>query len=59
MKMHSSTHYIGGHHLNHLPFFSQQDFTIENVLNEYDTDKDGLINLNEFIGDVRGEGETT
>lgn len=45
--------------MNHLPFFSQQDFTIENVLNEYDTDKDGLINLNEFIGDVRGEGETT
>ncbi|XP_077954082.1 reticulocalbin-2-like [Gasterosteus aculeatus] len=29
------------------------DFAIENVLNEYDTDKDGLINLNEFIGDVR------
>ncbi|XP_040018488.2 reticulocalbin-2 isoform X2 [Gasterosteus aculeatus] len=34
------------------------DFTIENVLNEYDTDKDGLINLNEFIGDVRGEEDS-
>ncbi|XP_068459155.1 reticulocalbin-2 [Clinocottus analis] len=34
------------------------DFAIEDVLNEYDTDKDGLINLNEFIGDVRGEEES-
>ncbi|XP_037306767.2 reticulocalbin-2 isoform X2 [Pungitius pungitius] len=34
------------------------DFAIENVLNEYDTDKDGLINLKEFIGDVRGEDDS-
>uniref|UniRef100_A0A8C2X5S7 Reticulocalbin-3 n=2 Tax=Cyclopterus lumpus TaxID=8103 RepID=A0A8C2X5S7_CYCLU len=34
------------------------DFAIEDVLNEYDTDKDGLINLNEFIGDVRGEEDS-
>lgn len=29
------------------------DFTIEDVLTEYDTDKDGFISLSEFIGDVR------
>ncbi|XP_075945206.1 reticulocalbin-2 [Anarhichas minor] len=34
------------------------DFAIEDVLNEYDTDKDGFINLNEFIGDVRGEEDS-
>ncbi|XP_054476160.1 reticulocalbin-2 [Anoplopoma fimbria] len=34
------------------------DFAIEDVLNEYDTDKDGLINLNEFIGDVRDEEDS-
>ncbi|KAM8890826.1 reticulocalbin-2 isoform 2-T2 [Spinachia spinachia] len=34
------------------------DFAIENVLNEYDTDEDGLINLNEFIGDVGGEDDS-
>ncbi|XP_013859026.1 reticulocalbin-2 [Austrofundulus limnaeus] len=33
------------------------DFAIEDVLNEYDTNKDGFISLSEFIGDVRGEGE--
>ncbi|XP_020559723.1 proline-serine-threonine phosphatase-interacting protein 1 [Oryzias latipes] len=31
------------------------DFTIQDVLTEYDTDKDGFISLSEFIGDVRGE----
>ncbi|XP_037306765.2 reticulocalbin-2 isoform X1 [Pungitius pungitius] len=36
----------------------RRDFAIENVLNEYDTDKDGLINLKEFIGDVRGEDDS-
>ncbi|XP_034032397.1 reticulocalbin-2 [Thalassophryne amazonica] len=34
------------------------DFAIEDVLSEYDTDKDGLIHLSEFIGDVRGEEDT-
>ncbi|KAK9516686.1 hypothetical protein VZT92_024604 [Zoarces viviparus] len=34
------------------------DFAIEDVLNEYDTDKDGFIDLNEFIGDVRGEEDS-
>ncbi|XP_078113085.1 reticulocalbin-2 [Sander vitreus] len=34
------------------------DFAIEDVLSEYDTDKDGLISLNEFIGDVRGDEES-
>ncbi|KAM3870630.1 reticulocalbin-2 [Diretmus argenteus] len=35
------------------------DFAIEDVLSEYDTDKDGLISLSEFIGDVRSdEGHT-
>ncbi|XP_039881647.1 reticulocalbin-2 isoform X1 [Simochromis diagramma] len=31
------------------------DFAIEDVLSEYDTDKDGFISLSEFIGDVRGD----
>ncbi|KAL7402551.1 hypothetical protein ABVT39_016640 [Epinephelus coioides] len=31
------------------------DFAIEDVLSEYDTDKDGFISLKEFIGDVRGD----
>ncbi|KAM4553334.1 reticulocalbin-2 [Fundulus diaphanus] len=34
------------------------DFAIEDVLNEYDTDKDGFITLAEFIGNVRNEGES-
>ncbi|KAM8750196.1 reticulocalbin-2 isoform 1-T2 [Acanthopagrus schlegelii] len=34
------------------------DFAIEDVLAEYDTDKDGFISLNEFIGDVRGEEDS-
>ncbi|KAM9854408.1 reticulocalbin-2 isoform 1-T2 [Aulostomus maculatus] len=34
------------------------DFAIEDVLSEYDTDKDGFISLSEFIGDVRGEDDT-
>uniref|UniRef100_A0A146W696 Reticulocalbin-3 n=1 Tax=Fundulus heteroclitus TaxID=8078 RepID=A0A146W696_FUNHE len=34
------------------------DFAIEDVLNEYDTDKDGFITLSEFIGNVRNEGES-
>ncbi|KAM4733323.1 reticulocalbin-2 isoform 1-T2 [Anableps anableps] len=34
------------------------DFAIEDVLNEYDTDKDGFITLREFIGNVRNEGES-
>lgn len=31
------------------------DFAIEDVLSEYDTDKDGFISLSEFIGDVRSD----
>ncbi|XP_047452917.1 reticulocalbin-2 [Mugil cephalus] len=34
------------------------DFAIEDVLSEYDTDKDGFITLGEFIGDVRGEDDS-
>ncbi|XP_029290666.1 reticulocalbin-2 [Cottoperca gobio] len=34
------------------------DFAIEDVLSEYDTDKDGLISLSEFIGDVRGDDDS-
>ncbi|XP_067445865.1 reticulocalbin-2 isoform X1 [Thunnus thynnus] len=34
------------------------DFAIEDVLSEYDTDKDGFISLSEFIGDVRGDEDT-
>ncbi|XP_054889999.1 reticulocalbin-2 isoform X2 [Poeciliopsis prolifica] len=34
------------------------DFAIEDVLNEYDADKDGFITLTEFIGNVRNEGES-
>ncbi|KAM4573263.1 reticulocalbin-2 isoform 1-T1 [Odontesthes bonariensis] len=34
------------------------DFAIEDVLNEYDTDRDGFISLSEFIGDVRGEEDS-
>lgn len=34
------------------------DFAIEDVLSEYDTDKDGLISLSEFIGDVRGDEDS-
>ncbi|XP_058500581.1 reticulocalbin-2 [Solea solea] len=34
------------------------DFVIEDVLSEYDTDKDGFISLSEFIGDVRGDDNT-
>ncbi|XP_061578622.1 reticulocalbin-2 isoform X3 [Cololabis saira] len=33
------------------------DFAIEDVLSEYDTNKDGFITLSEFIGDVRGEDD--
>ncbi|XP_066540450.1 reticulocalbin-2 [Hoplias malabaricus] len=34
------------------------DFAIEDVLSEYDVDKDGFISLSEFIGDLRAnEGE--
>uniref|UniRef100_A0A3B4YWP1 Reticulocalbin-3 n=1 Tax=Seriola lalandi dorsalis TaxID=1841481 RepID=A0A3B4YWP1_SERLL len=33
------------------------DFAIEDVLSEYDTDKDGFISLSEFIGDVRGDSQ--
>lgn len=40
-------------------YIFKQDFAIEDVLAEYDTDKDGLINLSEFIGDVRGDGKTS
>ncbi|XP_016109146.1 reticulocalbin-2-like, partial [Sinocyclocheilus grahami] len=29
------------------------DFAIEDVLSEYDLDKDGFISLSEFIGDLR------
>ncbi|CAL8262018.1 unnamed protein product [Merluccius merluccius] len=35
------------------------DFTIEDVLSEYDRDADGFISLAEFIGDVRGNEEST
>lgn len=45
--------------MNGLFFFSNKDFTIEDVLDEYDSDKDGFISLSEFIGDVRGDGKTT
>ncbi|XP_029008529.1 reticulocalbin-2 [Betta splendens] len=34
------------------------DFAIEDVLSEYDTDKDGFISLREFIGDIRGDEES-
>ncbi|KAM9377391.1 reticulocalbin-2 [Pholidichthys leucotaenia] len=34
------------------------DFAIEDVLSEYDRDKDGFISLSEFIGDIRGEGDS-
>ncbi|XP_029952866.1 reticulocalbin-2 [Salarias fasciatus] len=34
------------------------DFAIEDVLSEYDSDKDGFITLSEFIGDVRGEDDS-
>uniref|UniRef100_A0A1A8KH61 Reticulocalbin 2 n=2 Tax=Nothobranchius TaxID=28779 RepID=A0A1A8KH61_NOTKU len=34
------------------------DFAIEDVLSEYDTNKDGFITLSEFIGDARSEGDT-
>lgn len=34
------------------------DFAIEDVLGEYDADKDGFISLSEFIGDVRGEDDS-
>lgn len=44
---------------NQLPLFPQKDFAIEDVLSEYDSDKDGFISLSEFIGDVRGEGKIT
>ncbi|XP_014004072.1 reticulocalbin-2 [Salmo salar] len=33
------------------------DFAVEDVLSEYDTDKDGFISLSEFIGDVRTNEE--
>ncbi|XP_035654437.1 reticulocalbin-2 isoform X2 [Oncorhynchus keta] len=33
------------------------DFAVEDVLSEYDTDKDGFISLREFIGDVRTNEE--
>ncbi|XP_041967397.1 reticulocalbin-2 isoform X1 [Alosa sapidissima] len=32
------------------------DFAIEDVLVEYDTDRDGFISLKEFIGDLRPDG---
>lgn len=35
------------------------DFTIEDVLSEYDRDGDGLVSLTEFIGDVRGSEDST
>lgn len=38
-------------------FFFSKDFTIEDVLAEYDADNDEFISLSEFIGDVRGDGE--
>ncbi|XP_011605651.1 reticulocalbin-2 isoform X1 [Takifugu rubripes] len=34
------------------------DFTIEDVLAEYDRDKDGFVSLSEFIGDIRGDEDT-
>nr|XP_020469582.1 reticulocalbin-2 [Monopterus albus] len=34
------------------------DFAIEDVLSEYDTDKDEFISLSEFIGDVRGDEDS-
>nr|XP_046249215.1 reticulocalbin-2 [Scatophagus argus]XP_046249216.1 reticulocalbin-2 [Scatophagus argus]XP_046249217.1 reticulocalbin-2 [Scatophagus argus] len=34
------------------------DFAIDDVLSEYDNDKDGFISLSEFIGDVRGDDDT-
>ncbi|KAK2842268.1 hypothetical protein Q5P01_012468 [Channa striata] len=34
------------------------DFAIEDVLNDYDTDKDEFISLSEFIGNVRGEEDS-
>lgn len=43
--------------LKTFPFFFSKDFTIEDVLAEYDADKDEFISLSEFIGDVRGDGE--
>lgn len=36
-----------------------KDFAIEDVLSEYDADKDGFISLREFIGDIRGDGKAT
>lgn len=42
-------------HIHHFDF--KKDFTIEDVLAEYDADKDGFISLSEFIGDIRGDGE--
>ncbi|KAJ8344047.1 hypothetical protein SKAU_G00313760 [Synaphobranchus kaupii] len=33
------------------------DFTIEDVLNEYDKDNDGLISIKEFLGDIRTNAE--
>ncbi|XP_062861390.1 reticulocalbin-2 isoform X2 [Trichomycterus rosablanca] len=33
------------------------DFTIEDVLNEYDLDNDGFITLSEFIGDLGKNGD--
>ncbi|KAL2093018.1 hypothetical protein ACEWY4_010330 [Coilia grayii] len=33
------------------------DFAIEDVLAEYDADKDGFISLKEFIGDLRNDGD--
>ncbi|KAM6960505.1 reticulocalbin-2 [Aplochiton taeniatus] len=35
---------------------SMADFAIEDVLSEYDTDKDGFISLNEFVGEQSEEG---
>ncbi|KAM4618324.1 reticulocalbin-2 [Polymixia lowei] len=35
------------------------EFAIEDVLSEYDRDKDGFINLNEFIGDVRSDEDNS
>ncbi|KAK7891560.1 hypothetical protein WMY93_023523 [Mugilogobius chulae] len=34
------------------------DFAIEDVLHEYDLDKDEFISLSEFIGDARGDGDS-
>ncbi|KAJ0029766.1 hypothetical protein NQD34_004763, partial [Periophthalmus magnuspinnatus] len=34
-----------------------QDFAIEDVLNEYDSNQDGFISLSEFIGNARGDGD--